>query len=325
MNLFLKSAVLLALTSAALPLHATAAESYPNRPIRLVVPFAPGAGADFTARTIGQKLSEALGQPVVVDNRAGANGIIGTETVTKAAPDGYTLLLIDRSVPGINPSLYKKLPFDPLKDLAYISVAVTAPYVMVVNASLPIRSVEDLIREAKARPGAINYGSFGIGSLPQLDFEAFKLHTGTNLVHVPYRGAALAITAVAAGEVGVTISSLSGALAQLQDGRIRAIAVGAEKRSSSLPNVPTMAEAGGGDTLASTFFGFAAPKGTPPDIVTRLSAEIRKIVETPDVAQRLRGAGLEPLGNTPAEMTAMVQGDIVRFGRLVKDIGIQPE
>lgn len=304
---------------------ASAAEDYPKRSIRLVVPFPPGAGADFTARTIGQELAKALGQTVVVDNKAGANGIIGTENAVRSAADGHTILLVDRSVTSINPSLYKRLPYDPLKDLDYVAIAVNAPYALVVNGDTPFKTLDDLVKAAKAAPGKINYGSFGIGSLPQLDIEAFKSLAGIDLVHVPYKGAAPAVAATAAGEVSLTVSSIPSVRGQIAEKRLKALAVSSEKRSPLLPDVPTMKEAGGGDTLVHTYFGFAVPKGTPPEIIARLNKEITQIVSQPEVAARLVNAGLEPAPSTGTEMRDIVASDIERFRGLVKQIGIQPE
>ncbi|MSQ71488.1 MAG: tripartite tricarboxylate transporter substrate binding protein [Betaproteobacteria bacterium] len=315
----------LALASACLAQTQRGVEgAYPARPLRMIVPFGAGGGADLAARTFAQKLSDSFGQPVVVENRVGANGIIGAEALMKSAPDGYTLLLMDRGTLGINPSLYKKLPYDPLKDFEYTGIIANGLYVLVVNPALPIRTVADLVRMAKEKPGAINYASFGVGSLPHLDFEALKARFGINLTHVPYKGAALVLAAVYAREVDVAMSA--GALAQIKEGRLRALAIGAKKRSQSLPEVPTMAEAGGGDdTLVSTFFGFCLPAGTPRAIIARLHEEFRRIGELPDVMQRVSNSGLDPATSTPEEMAEQVRQDIRHFARLVSAIGIQPE
>jgi tripartite-type tricarboxylate transporter receptor subunit TctC len=315
--------------AAALALAAAAssfAQEYPNRAVRMVVAFPPGGGADLTARTVAQKMSEALGQPVVVDNRPGANGIVGTDAVAKAAPDGYTILLTDRGALGINPSLYKKLPYDPLKDFAYVSVACLGSYVLALNAALPAKTFQEFIALAKAKPGSINYASFGIGSMPQLNMEALKQRMGINLVHVPYKGGGPAVQAAVSGEVGAALVTAPSILGHVKEGRLRVVAIGAEQRSPLLPEVPTMKELGGGeDTFVPTYFGIAAPAGTPAPIVQRLSAEVKRAVNAPDVSKRLAATGLDAYGSSPDEMAHIVKTDVARFARLVQTVGIQPE
>jgi len=299
---------------------------YPTHPIRIIVAFPPGGGADLTGRLVGQKLSEALGQPVVVDNKPGANGILGSELVAKSPPDGYTILLIDRGAFGINPSLYRKLPYDPLKDFAYITIAAEADYVLVVNPKLPVKTFADLLQLAKSEPGKINYASMGIGSMFQLDIERMKAYSHVDLTHVVYKGAGPAIAAVVSGESQVMVTSPAGVVGYIKDGKLRALAVGAPKRLAILPNVPTMAEVGGGeDTLVPTYFAFAAPAGTPQPVVMKLNAEIKRIVHLPDVAQRLETAGLDPVGGTPQEFADEVKRDIQRFGGLVKSLDLHAE
>jgi len=300
--------------------------AYPNRPIKLIVAFPPGGGADLTARIVAQKLSESLGQPMLVENRAGANGIVGASAVAKSAPDGYTLLLTDRGALGINPSIYKSLPYDPTRDFAYVGITVFGPYVMVVNPSLPARTLTEFMQLARSKPGAINYGSMGIGSMVQFNVEALNARMGTRLSHVPYKGGGAAVAAVVSGEIGMTIVAVPGALGFIRDGRARALALGADKRSVLLPDVPTLAEAGGGeDVLVPTYFGIAAPTETPRAIITKLNAEIRRALGQADVATRLIQAGLEPAGSSPEEMLDLVKRDIVRFAALVKTVGITPE
>jgi tripartite-type tricarboxylate transporter receptor subunit TctC len=300
--------------------------NFPTRPLRMVVAFPPGGGADLTARIVGQKLSESVGQPVVIDNKPGANGSLASDIVAKAPPDGYTFLLIDRGAFGINPSLYRKLPYDPLKDFAYITIATEAVYVLVVNPAVPAKTFRDFVQYAKSKPGQIDYASNGIGSMFQLNIERMNAREGIKLNHVTYKGAGPAIAAVVQGEAALTVTSPAGVLGYIQDGKLRALAVGAGKRLDILPDIPTMGEAGGGeDTLVPTYFAFAAPAGTPRPVVMKLSAEIKRIVHMPDVAERLARAGLDPVGSSPEEFAAEVKRDVDRFGKLVTSLGIQPE
>ena len=306
--------------------YAQQESGYPVRAVRMVVPFPAGGGADFTARVFGQKMGESLRQTFVVDNRAGANGLLGTDLVAKSAPDGYTLLLVDRGALGINPSLYSKLPYDPLIDFEHLGIMADAPYVLVVNPSLPVQSVKDLIALAKAKPRSIDYGSFGIGSMAQLNFEALNQRHGIGLQHVAYKGASAAVSAVVAGEVGVAIASAPSLLGFIRSARLRALAVGADKRLGLLPNVPTMTEAGGGkDTLIPTFFALAAPARTPRAISTRLHAELKRAAASADIVDKLAANGLIASGSSPEAMQGIVAQDIAQFRVLAKSIGIKPE
>lgn len=305
---------------------ADAQVAYPDHPIRMVVPFPPGGGADTTARLLAQRMGERLGQAIIVDNKPGANGLVGTDAVAKAPPDGYTLLLTDRGALGVNPSLYTKLPYDPRRDFAYIGVATDGPYVLVVSAAFPAKTMGELVALAKAKPGGIRYGSYGVGSMAQLNLEALAGATGTRFQHIPYKGAPPAVAAVVAGEVDLTIASPPSLLGLMKEGRIRALAVGSDSRLALLPDVPTMAEAGiAGQPLVPTFFALAAPAGTPATIVDRLNLELRAALSSPDVADKLRQAGLVPNGGTPAAMHRIVDEDVARFAALAKDIGIKPE
>jgi tripartite-type tricarboxylate transporter receptor subunit TctC len=306
--------------------HAQKADDFPSRPIKLIVAFPAGAGADLTARTVAQKVGESIGQPMVVENRPGANGSIAAGVVAKSPPDGYTLLLIDRGGLGINPHLYKQLAYDPLKDFAYVGIATWGPYVLVTNADVPVKTFADLVQLAKSKPGKLNYASFGVGSMPQLNIEALNRHVGISMTHVPYKGGAPAATAVAAHEVDMTIATAPSVLGFVRDGRMRALAIGATRRSPLLPDVPTVVEVGiGPDVLLPTYFGIAAPAGTPAAVIARLSAEIRKALTAPDVVERLAGAGLDAHGGTPEEMARTVRDDVARFGSLAQALGIQPE
>jgi tripartite-type tricarboxylate transporter receptor subunit TctC len=305
---------------------AFAQDAFPSRPLRLVVSFTPGGGADFTARTVAQKMSELLAQQVVVENKPGANGILGIGAVTASAPDGYTLLETDRGALSVNPSLYRKLPYDPLRDLEYVGVVTSAPYVLVADPRLPAQTLAEFAELAKAKPGSMNYASFGIASMAHLNGEALKSRLGVNLTHVPYKGASPAIQAVVAGEAALSMASPPAVTGFVRDGRLRALAIGADRRSPLLPEVPTMAEIGaGGDTLAQTYFAFALPAKTPRDVVLRLHEAMKSAVASPDTADRLSKAGLDPVGGTGEELLELVKRDIPRFRRIIQDIGIQPE
>jgi tripartite-type tricarboxylate transporter receptor subunit TctC len=302
------------------------AQTYPTKPIHLIVPFPPGGASDLTARTLGQKMSEGLGQPVVIDNKPGANGVVGIDVAAKAPPDGYTLLLTDRGSLTVNPWLYQKLPYDPVKDFAYVGIITDGPYVLVANPKLGVSSVKELVALSKSKPGTLTYASYGVGSMAQLNLEAFNQKMGTDMLHVPYKGAGPAAQAAVAGEVGVTIATVPAVQGFIKDGRLRALAVGADKRFAVLPDVPTMTEAGASaDILVPTYFALLAPAGTPPAIVARLNAEMKKALADPQVVERLAGAGLVPNGGSPDQMAASVKSDLPRFQSLVKSIGIKPE
>lgn len=299
--------------------------AYPDRPIKLIVPFPPGGGSDFLARLLAQKMTDSLRQSIIVDNRPGAASTIGTDAVAKAAPDGYTLLLVVRDM-GINPSTHASLPFDTLKSFAWIGMAAVGHYVLVVNPSVPANSVAELAALAKAKPGSISYGSLGIGSLGHINVEAMKQRLGIDLLHVPYRGAGPALNATVSGEVAVTLAAITGALGFIRDGRLRALAVGSETRVSQLPDVPTIGEAGGGaDTLLPTFWGFAAPAGTPQPFIERINAELKRALALPDVEEKLTQNGLVAAYSTPEALGTAMANDVAHFGKLVKAIGITPQ
>jgi tripartite-type tricarboxylate transporter receptor subunit TctC len=302
------------------------AQTYPTKPVHLIVPFPPGGASDLTARTIGQKMSEGLGQPVVIDNKPGANGVVGIDVAAKAPPDGYTLLLTDRGSLTVNPWLYQKLPYDPVKDFAYVGIITDGPYVLVANPKLGVSSVKELVALSRSKPGTLTYASYGVGSMAQLNLEAFNQKMGTDMLHVPYKGAGPAAQAAVAGEVGVTIATVPAVQGFIKDGRLRALAVGSDRRFAVLPDVPTMAEAGASaDILVPTYFALLAPAGTPPAIVARLNAEMKKALADPQVVERLASAGLVPNGGSPDQMAASVKSDLPRFQALVKSIGIKPE
>jgi tripartite-type tricarboxylate transporter receptor subunit TctC len=306
------------------PAAAQAEASYPSRTIRLVVPYAAGGAVDLTARLFAQKLGERLGQAVVVDNRSGANGIVGADSVSKAPADGYTLLIAPREVFGVNPGLYPSLPYDPRRSFAYIGIVATAAYAIVVNPSLGVTTFPQFLE--RARRSELNYASFGNGSMPQLNIEAMNRQLGLRMNHVAYRGSAPAVTALVAGEVDMTISTPPPILGFVRQGRLRALAVGSERRLPQLPDVPTMTELGiTDDPLIPVFFGIAAPAGTPAPIVAKLNAELRAVAALPDVSERLEAAGVVPAVGTPEAMTETVGRDIERFAAIIRAANIRAD
>ncbi len=300
---------------------AFAKEAYPTKPIRMVVGFNAGGATDIIARIIGQKLSEALGQPIVVDNRPGATGIIGTEWVAKSAPDGYTLLMVTAGTHAINASLYKKLPYDPAKDFTNVILTATAPNILVVHPAVPIKTVKDLIDLAKAKPGQLTFGSAGTGSTLHLSGEMFKALAGADIVHVPYKGGAPAMTDLLGGRLTMMFDSISQAVPHIKAGKIRAIAVTTAKRVTAFPDVPTIAESGVPGYEAIAWFGIVGPANIPKDIVARLNSEVEKILKMPDVRERLAELGTEPTGGTPDQFTAHIKAEIAKWAKVVESSG----
>lgn len=302
------------------------AQGYPSKPIKVVVPYAAGGAADITARVLGQKMSESLGVPVVVDNKPGANGMIGTDAVAKAAPDGYTLLL-DASGPlVVNPALYAKVPYDPVKDLMPISQVTTFQYVLVVPASSPINSVPELVAVAKARPGTLSYGSTGVGGGGHLAGELLGLMTGTKLTHVPYKGSAPALADLLGGQLSFTFDTVITSVPQVKAGKLRAYAVSGPRRAKSFPQVPTMSELGYKGFEITQFQGLLAPAKTDPAIIARLHQEVLKALKSPEVIQRLETeGGNELVGSTPGEFASQIQSDLALYRKLIKDADIKQE
>jgi tripartite-type tricarboxylate transporter receptor subunit TctC len=309
----------------ALAAGAVSAQQYPAKPVRLVIPFPPGGSTDLVGRLIGQQLTEAMGQQVIIDNRGGAGGNIGVEHVARAAPDGYTLVLGHIGTFGSGPSLYAKLPFDPIRDFAPIGLFGGVSNLAVVHPSLPVHSVKALIALARARPGQLNYGSAGVGSASHLQAEYFKLLTKTDIVQVPYKGTGPMVTELVAGQTQLTITGVPGLLGQVRDGRLRPIAAASERRLALFPDVPTAAEAGLPGFVVTTWYGPLAPAKTPAAIITRLNGELQKMVQRREVLDRLANEGIEPMSGTPEQYGAYIKSEMERWGKVIKAAGIQPQ
>jgi len=301
------------------------AQSYPSKPIRFIVPFPPGGGNDVMARTVGQKLTEAFGQQLVIDNRAGAGGTIGAETAAHAVPDGYTLFLGGVASHGINPNLKAKLPYDPVRDFAPISLIASSPLVLVVHPSVPVKSIKELVQFAKARPGTLNFASNGTGGSSHLAAEMFKMMTGADMVHVPYKGLSPALTDLLSGQVQLMFSSTVAIMPQVRAGRLRPLAMTGAKRSPAMPEIPTVAESGVPGYETASWYGVLAPAGTPRSIIDKLSREIVKITHMPDVRERMTSEGAEPAGNTPEEFAAHIKRELARWAKVIKQARIRPE
>ena len=297
------------------------AQAYPLKPIRMIVGFAPGGGTDVTARAIVQQLSEGLGQCVVIDNRPGANGVLGTDIAAKSPPDGYTILMVN-SGHTVNPGMYPKLPYDTIRDFAPISLVVMLSNLLVVHPSLPVKSVPEFVRLARAKPGSINYGSGGYGASSHLGMELLQRATKTNLVHVPYKSGGLSATALLAGEVMVSFNTIPSALAYVKADRLRAIGVSSLQRSISVPEIPTIAEMGYPGFSASGLAGLVAPAGTPAEAIERIHAEVVKLLKNPVVLERCTTLGMDPIGGTPAEFAQFIKTDRDKWTKLTKELNV---
>ncbi len=304
-----------------LPLQGWSQGAYPNRPVKILVPFPAGQATDLVARALGQKLSESLGQPFVVENKAGAGGIIGTELVAKSAPDGYTLLIGSSGPLAVNPGLYSKLPYDSIKDFAPITLAVTVPLFLVAHPSFPANSVKELVSYAKSKPGRVDYASGGNGVTNHLAMELFKSTAGLFMVHVPYKGGPPALTDLIAGQVSVMFETGPGALPHVKTGRLKALAVGSVTRSSAMPNLPTVAESGYPGFDAVAWIGLVAPAGTLQPIINKLNAEVVKALKMPDIRERFLALGADPVGNSPEEFGSYIKSEIAKWGKVVKSSG----
>jgi tripartite-type tricarboxylate transporter receptor subunit TctC len=300
---------------------AASAQGYPNRTIRLVVPFPAGGTTDILAREVAQKLTEVLGQAVVVDNRPGAAGNIGSDLVAKSAADGYTLLMGTVGTHAINPSLYSKMPYDHVKDFAPVVLVAGVPNVLVVNPALPVNSVSDLIKLAKDKPGQINFASSGSGTSIHLSGELFKTMAGIDMTHVPYKGSSPALTDLIGGQVQIMFDNLPSALPQIKGGRLRAIAVTSLKRAPVLPDIPTINESGLPGFEASSWFGVLAPAGTPAAIVARINTEVNKWLQSPDAREQLLGQGAEAAGGSPEQFANHIRAESEKWAKVVKVSG----
>ncbi len=301
-----------------------AADTYPSRPIRMIVAYPPGGGTDQVGRVLADQLTMTLGQNVVVDNRGGATGNIGTELAARAVPDGYTLLMGNVAPNAVNVSLFKKLGFDPVKDFAPVSLVAVTPNILVAHPSMPVKTIKELIAYAKAKPGTLNFPSAGVGSSSHLAGEMLKSLAGISMVHIPFKGGGPALVAVIAGEVQIMFATMPAAMPHVKSGKVKPVAVTTAKRSQAMPELPTIAESGVKGYEASTWYGLLAPARTPPVIVTRLHADTVKILAGP-TRQRLEAQGFEPEGGTPAEFAAYIKTEIVKWAKVIKEAGIPAE
>ncbi len=310
---------------AALAAAPVLAQVFPSKPIRLIVPFAAGGGNDNIARLVGKRLTDSVGQPLVIDNRPGAGGVVGAELAAKAAPDGYTLFLGGVGSHALNPNLIEKLPYDPIRDFAPVILLARAPLILVVHPSVPARTFAEFVAYARNNPGKLNFASNGNGSSAQLAAVMFGSMAGAEMVHVPYKGLAPALTDLLSGQVQLMFSSVVAILPHIKAGKLRALAVTGEKRMASLPEVPTVADSGFPGYEASSWYGIFAPAGTRREIVAKLNAEFLKALEQPEVRNSLLADGAEPVGDTPEQFAAYVRSEKERLGKLIRDANIRLE
>jgi len=307
---------------AAATLHA---QPYPSKPVRIVVPFPPGGAVDFYARVVQQPLSEALGQPVIIDNRAGASGMVGADHVAKSAPDGYTLLLGNIASLAINVGIYPKMAYDPAKDFTPIMRTIDVQYALIVHPSVPANSVAELVAYARKNPGKLAYGSAGSGSLPHLAMELFKASTGTDMVHVPYKGGGPMVTDLLGGTVQVVIADQANLMQHVKAGKLRALAVASPQRSPNYPELPTIAEAGVPGFQAVAWNGLVGPAGLPPDVVTRIHDAFARVMAQPPVREKLLAGGVEPVGDAPEEFARFNRAEIAKWSKIARDVGARAE
>jgi tripartite-type tricarboxylate transporter receptor subunit TctC len=319
------SLVLAALSAFGLQIDASflsAQTAYPAKPVRLIVPYTPGGFTDTMARTVGDKLASALKQPTMIENKPGANGIIGADLVAKSAPDGYTLGMVI-AAHSANATLYPKLPFDTVKDFAYVSLVGVTPLILVASSTLPANSVRELIAYAKANPGEVNFASSGIGAAAHLTMEHFMSVTGTKMVHVPYKGTAPALTDLLGGQIGVMFDSPSSMMPHVKSGKIKALGLASDKRIPFAPDVPTIIESGVPGFVSSSWAMLVAPAKTPKDIVSRLSSEVGKIVRSPDMVDKFASLGVLPVGNSPDEAAAFLRAEMAKWGKIIKEANVK--
>lgn len=298
-------------------------QTYPNKPIRIIVPFPAGGNADILARILGQKMVESLGQQIIVDNRAGAAGIIGAQAAARSAPDGYTLFMGTTGTQTTNPAVYTKLPYDPLKDFAPVSNFAGSPYVLVVHPSLPARNLKELVALAKSRPGALHYASFGAGSSAHLTGVLLQTMAKIDIVHVAYKGGPPALADLVGGHVEMMFNLLPGVLPHVKAAKLRPIAVAAERRTKAIMEMPTFAEAGIADFQSDSWYGILVPAGTPRDIIAKLNAEILRVLALPDVKQRLAIEGAEPMGDTPERFAEQIKKDLARWTKVASEVKVK--
>ena len=301
------------------------AQAYPARPIRIVVPYPPGGTSDILARSVGDKLGAALGQPIVVDNKPGANGNVGADFVAKAAPDGYTLLLADIGALAISPSVYPTLPFDPARDFAPVSLVAYSPHILVVNPGVPAQSVQELVALAKAKPGKLNFAISGVGGAPHLAGVEFALRTGVKWEYIPYKGGSQAIADVAGGQADVTLNGMLATYPLVKGGKLRLLGVSSAQRMSAIPDVPTIAESGLPGFETGSWQGVVAPAGTPREVVARLNTEIGRILGAPEMREKLGVQGAEVRTNTPEQFGSFIRAEMARWAKVVKDANVKVE
>jgi len=316
--------VLSALLLAAATLGNAHAQTWPAKPIRLVVPYPPGGSNDVLSRITAQAMAPGLGQQIVIDNRGGAGGMIGADNVAKSPPDGYSIVNVQASFTA-NAALRQKMAYDPMGDFAYIGMMARGPLLVVVHPSLPVKNIRDLIALAKSKPGQINYGSTGTGGHNHLATELFRRMAGIEIVHVPYKGVAPALTDLMGGHTQMVMTSLPSAMQQVQAGRLKALAVGSEKRSGFMPDLPTIGESGVPGYVAEFWWGLAAPAKTPPEIVNRLAAELTRVLQSPDLKQRFAAEGAEPEAMSRDQFTKFVANEIARWRKVAREANVRPE
>jgi len=317
-------ALTLALGAALAPWPARAQDAWPSRPIRFILPFPPGGGTDILGRLIAERLTANLGQPVVAENRGGAGGNVGAEAAAKSAPDGYTIVLVAPSL-AISPSLYSTLGYDPVRDFAPVSLVATVPNVMITNPSVPAKTLAEFIRLAKSKPGEMNFGSGGSGTSNHLAGELFNIVAGVKLVHIPYKGVNLAMNDVLSGRVQLVFIGIPAAVPHIKAGRLRALALVAPQRSSVLPDVPTVAEAGLPKFEVTTWYGILAPAGTPRPVIDRLNGELGKIMRSSELKERLEALATDPLTSTPEEFAELIKREIAKWREVVREAGVKAD